>query len=95
MTLAKWTLAGAATLALAACTGATAQGVESAAPALEEVRLLPAPEVDPAELQVLFWDSRQRSARFREMENWFAGHEVPAASTTSDLPRGEPLSAEL
>ena len=91
MKLAKWTLACGAALALASCSGATAQGVDVAAPALEEVRLLPAPEVDPAELQVLFWDDATRTQRFREMEKWFAGHEVPAATTTSELVKGEPL----
>ena len=40
MNLAKWTLACGAALALASCSGATAQGVDVAAPALEEVRLL-------------------------------------------------------
>lgn len=91
MKLAKWTLACGASLALAACSGATAQGVERAAPALEEVRLLPAPDVDMAELQVLFWDDPTRAKRFREMEKWFAGHEVPAATTTSALEKGDAL----
>lgn len=95
MKLAQWTLAGAATLALAACTGATAQGVQTAAPAMEEVRLLPAPDIDPAELQVLFWDDATRTQRFREMEKYFAGHEVPPASATKPLEKGDPLPAEL
>ncbi|KPP96549.1 serine hydrolase [Erythrobacter sp. HL-111] len=78
----------------AACTG-TLGGADapmaSAAPAFGEVELVTPPERDPAELQVLFWDDEQRSARFRAMEDWFPGHEVPAASTPRDLPRGEPL----
>jgi CubicO group peptidase (beta-lactamase class C family) len=94
MNLAKWTLISAASLALAACTGATAQGVTSA-PVYEEIRLLEAPEVDPSELQVLFWDDETRAERFREMEKWFAGHEVPAANTRVELARGEPLSGEI
>ncbi len=94
MKLAQWTFIGSAALALAACSGATAQGVTSA-PALGEVRLLPAPDVDPSELQVLFWDDETRSQRFREMEKWFAGHEVPAAATTVELAKGEPLPAEI
>ncbi|MEM7688308.1 MAG: serine hydrolase [Pseudomonadota bacterium] len=95
MKLAKWTLVSGAALALASCSGATAQGVDTAAPALKEVRLLPPPEVDPAELQVLFWDDATRQQRFREMEKWFAGHEVPAATTTRQLENGEPLPAAL
>jgi len=94
MKLAKWTLACGAALALASCGGATAAGVESA-PVLEEVRLLPPPEVDPADLQVLFWDDATRKQRFREMEKWFAGHEVPAATTTSELVKGDALPAGL
>lgn len=90
MKLGKWTLACGAALAVMACSGSTAGGIESA-PELAEVRLLPAPEVDPAELQVLFWDDATRAQRFREMEKWFAGHEVPAATTTSELVKGEPL----
>lgn len=53
------------------------------------------PARDQSELQVLFWNDAQRSERFRVMEQWFAGHEVPAAKTTSALPNGAPLSAEL
>ncbi|MEL6541089.1 MAG: serine hydrolase [Pseudomonadota bacterium] len=91
----KWSLACGAALTLSACTGATAQGVDTAGPVLEEVRLLPPPEVDPAELQVLFWDDATRTKRFREMEKWFAGHEVPAATTTSEMVKGEALPAAL
>ncbi len=53
------------------------------------------PARDQSELQVLFWNDAQRSERFRVMEQWFAGHEVPAAKTTRALPKGAPLSAEL
>ncbi len=53
------------------------------------------PVRDQSELQVLFWNDAQRSERFRVMEQWFAGHEVPAAKTTRALPKGAPLSAEL
>ncbi|WP_114520102.1 serine hydrolase domain-containing protein [Altererythrobacter sp. ZODW24] len=55
----------------------------------------PVTERDPADLQVLFWNDAQRSARFRDMEAWFAGHEVPAAATVRELPQGAPLSAAL
>ena len=95
MKLVKWTLACGAAFAVASCSGATAQGVDTAAPALSEVRLLPAPEVDPADLQVLFWDEATRTQRFREMEKWFAGHEVPAATTTNELAKGEALPEAL
>ena len=44
---------------------------------------------------MLFWDDATRTQRFREMEKWFAGHEVPAARTTSQLEKGEPLPASI
>lgn len=50
------------------------------------------PQRDPADLEVLFWNDDERSARFREMENWFAGHEVIAAAEPRALPEGEPLN---
>ncbi len=53
------------------------------------------PQRDPSELQVLFWSDAQRSERFRVMEQWFAGHEVPAAKSPRALPKGAALSAEL
>ncbi len=53
------------------------------------------PPRDPADLQVLFWTDEQRSQRFREMEKWFAGHEVPAPKSTRPLPKGKPLSKAL
>ncbi len=91
MDFAKWALAGGAALHLSACGGSAVSGLESAPPQLAQVRLLPPPEVDPAELQVLFWDDATREQRFREMEKWFAGHEVPAATKTSPLAEGAPL----
>ena len=95
MTNTKWILACGAALALVGCGGSAAPGIESAPAPIAEVRLLPPPEVDPAELQVLFWDDEKRTQRFREMEKWFAGHEVPAANTTSILAKGAPLPAAL
>lgn len=95
MKFAKWTLACGAAFALAGCGASTASGVASAPAELPEVRLLPPPQVDPADLQVLFWNDAQRTQRFREMEKWFAGHEVPAASKTSELVKGEPLPEKL
>ena len=59
------------------------------------VRLVQPPTRDPSELQVLFWNDAQRSERFRAMEQWFAGHEVPASARSRSLPQGAPLSPEL
>lgn len=53
------------------------------------------PKRDPSELQVLFWSDAQRSERFRAMEQWFAGHEVPAAKSPRALPKGADLSPAL
>lgn len=64
-------------------------------PETPAARLTQPPPRDQSELQVLFWSDEQRSQRFRAMEQWFAGHEVPAASAPRALPKGEPLSAEL
>jgi CubicO group peptidase (beta-lactamase class C family) len=58
-------------------------------------RLTQPPPRDPSELQVLFWSDAQRAARFREMEAWFAGHEVPAAPAPRALPKGAPLADEI
>ncbi|MEM6856410.1 MAG: serine hydrolase [Pseudomonadota bacterium] len=91
MQLAKWTLTCGAALVLSGCGGSAVAGIDSAPPELAKVRLLPPPEVDPAELQVLFWNDAQRTQRFREMEKWFAGHEVPAASAPTPLAEGAPL----
>ena len=88
-------LVGACSAALMGCS-ASYSGIEGAAPVeLAEVTMVVPQERDPSELQVLFWSDDQRSARFRDMENWFAGHEVPAATSPRALARGEPLSAEL
>jgi CubicO group peptidase (beta-lactamase class C family) len=53
------------------------------------------PARDMADLQVLFWTDPQRAERFRAMEQWFAGHEVPAAAAPRALPKGTPLSPAL
>lgn len=92
-------LSAALALSLAACTGAyrSAEGVEESVgiEALPEVTLTEPPARDPSELQVLFWSDEQRAARFRDMESWFAGHEVPASQSPTALEQGAPLSAEL
>ncbi len=59
------------------------------------VELITVPERDPAELQVLFWSDEDRVDRFRDMESWFAGHEVVPSSAPRALPEGDPLSQEL
>lgn len=64
-------------------------------PETPAARLTQPPARDQSELQVLFWSDAQRAERFRAMERWFAGHEVPAAATPRALPKGEALSAEL
>jgi CubicO group peptidase (beta-lactamase class C family) len=64
-------------------------------PVPEPVVVTQPPPRDPADLQVLFWTDEQRSQRFREMEKWFAGHEVPAPESTRPLPKGKPLSKAL
>jgi CubicO group peptidase (beta-lactamase class C family) len=62
---------------------------------LAEVELTQPPARDPSQLQVLFWDDAQRSARFRAMEDWFAGHKVPAATTPIPLAEGNPLPESI
>jgi CubicO group peptidase (beta-lactamase class C family) len=81
---------------LAGCAGGygSTAPVASAPPA-PPVQITQPPQRDPSELAVLFWNDAQRSQRFRAMEQWFAGHEVPAAKTARALPKGAPLSAEL
>ncbi|MEM7664316.1 MAG: serine hydrolase [Pseudomonadota bacterium] len=95
MKLAKHWLAGVAAIGLAGCSAGYASGVDSAPVALAPVELKAPPERDPSELQVLFWSDEQRSARFRDMESWFAGHEVPAAMRQRVLQPGDPLSEEI
>lgn len=81
---------------LAGCASATSGGAPTASgPPAPAARLVQPPARDPSELQVLFWTDAQREARFREMEQWFAGHEVPAAAAPRALPQGEPLSPAL
>lgn len=89
MRQAIWT--GLAALALTGCSFSTADTGSAPAAVLAAPELVTPPERDPSELQVLFWDDATREARFRDMESWFAGHEVPAASATRKLEQGEPL----
>lgn len=82
---------------LAGCAGsyAPAENVAAAPAPLPRPTLVQPPARDQSDLQVLFWNDAQRSERFRAMEQWFAGIEVPAASKTRALPKGAPLSAGL
>lgn len=86
-------------LSLASCTFDTrmASAAQSEATSdSQEVRFVtPSASVDPADQQVLFWNESQRAVRFRDMESWFAGREVPAAPITRKLDRGLPLSTGL
>ena len=79
-------------LTLTGCSAGLASDAQFAPPP-PEITLVTPQAHDPAELQVLFWNETQRSARFRAMEQWFAGLEVPPAITPRELPVGTPLSA--
>jgi CubicO group peptidase (beta-lactamase class C family) len=80
---------------LAGCAGSYGGTEPVAAAPAPTVAITQPPPRDQSDLQVLFWSDSQRSVRFRAMEQWFAGHEVPAASTTRALPAGKPLSPAL
>ncbi|MCZ8136505.1 MAG: serine hydrolase [Porphyrobacter sp.] len=83
-------------LMLAGCAGSYAESAPAASgPPAPAVRLVQPPARDQSELQVLFWNDAQRSERFRAMEQWFAGHEVPAAKSPRALPKGSSLSPVL
>ena len=94
MTKGTFVSLGALALALSACT-ATSSADLPPVPAAASVELVRPPARDPSELQVLFWSNEQRDARFRDMEAWFAGYEVPADATARALPEGAPLSGAL
>lgn len=100
----KWMISsGLAAMLLASCaavdTGVQSGSTAADAPMLAQsdaaVLRMPASERPPEELQVLFWDDATRSARFRDMESWFAGHEVAADPRPRALPQGEPLPNAL
>lgn len=80
-----------AATSLAACAASYSTAPAPAEPATQTVTTVTPPQRDPSELQVLFWNDEERSERFRAMENWFAGLEVPAAKTARSLPDGKPL----
>ncbi len=82
-------------LALSGCSLGSASSFVEPPVALAPAQLTMPPVRDPSELQVLFWNDEQRSVRFRDMESWFAGHEVPASTDPRVLAQGEPLPAAL
>lgn len=82
-------------LALAMLLAASGVQAEEQGPAKPVARLTQPPARDQSELQVLFWSDAQRAERFRAMEQWFAGHEVPAARSPRALAKGAPLSDAL
>ena len=84
-----------AALALSGCSLGAADSDVEAAPVLAAPQITTPPERDPKDLNMLFWDSAAREARFREMEEWYAGHEVAAANEPMLLEDGAPFSAEL
>ncbi|MFM7404539.1 MAG: serine hydrolase domain-containing protein [Erythrobacter sp.] len=88
----KGAASGLVLAALLASVGVSAKDEGAAAPA---ARLTQPPPREMADLQVLFWTDAQRSERFRAMEQWFAGHEVPAAAAPRALPKGKPLPKRL
>lgn len=90
-----WLSSAAMALALTGCVAGYSGPVETAVVQENPVTFVTPPERDPADLQVLFWSDEQRSARFRDMENWFEGHEVKGALEPRPLPDGAPLDDAL
>ena len=80
---------------LGACAGSSGSNAPVASAPAAAVRITQPPTRDQSELQVLFWSNARRSERFRAMEQWFAGHEVPAAAKPRALPKGAALSSGL
>ena len=76
-----------AALALASC--ATAFVTERSA----AIQSTPRTPLGLDDAGVLFWDQATRTERFRHLENFYSGLEVPAAPRVRALPRGEPLDA--
>jgi CubicO group peptidase (beta-lactamase class C family) len=82
-------------LVLAGLLATGAASAQEQGPAAPSVQLVQPPARDPADLQVLFWSDAQRAERFRAMEQWFAGHEVPAANDIRTLIDGKQLPDAL
>jgi len=94
----RFKLAAAGLVLAGALVGAlpgAAASAEDGGAATAAVRLVQPPARDPSELQVLFWSDEQRAERFRAMEQWFAGHEVPAAAAPRALSNAAPLDPRL
>ncbi|MDA0914235.1 MAG: serine hydrolase [Proteobacteria bacterium] len=90
-----WLSSAAMALALTGCVAGYSGPVETVAVQENPVTFVTPPERDAADLQVLFWSDEQRSARFRDMESWFEGHEVKGALEPRPLPDGAPLDDAL
>lgn len=90
-----WISSAALTLALTGCVAGYSGPVETAPMQENPVTFVTPPEREPADLQVLFWSDEQREQRFREMENWFEGHEVKGSVEPRALPDGAPLNDTL
>ena len=82
-------------LMLAGLLATTSARAQEQGPEAPIAQLTQPPAREPADLQVLFWNDEQRSERFRAMEQWFAGHEVPAATAPRTLSQGAPLAPAL
>lgn len=55
----------------------------------------PSQTIAPEDQQVLFWDDATRAARFRRMEDFFAGIEATRAADPRELPAGSALPTEV
>ena len=78
-----------------AALGAIALGACATAPSEAPVRVTAPKEALPftEREQVLFWDQATRTDRFRRMEDFYPGMEVPAAAKPRVLPAGQPLES--
>lgn len=56
---------------------------------------MPPSSVTPADLNVLFWNDKQREDRFRKMEDWFPGFNVTKAPTTRTFEKGAAFAPEV
>jgi CubicO group peptidase (beta-lactamase class C family) len=69
-------------------------GACATVPASDPVRFTqPKSQIPLQDQQVLYWDDATRADRFRRMEDFFAGYEVPPASQVRKLPAGTPYDA--
>ncbi|WP_427967453.1 serine hydrolase domain-containing protein [Altererythrobacter sp.] len=95
MRLMKGLTALTAVMAVTGCSTTYYGEEEPQANPTEAVTNVTPPQRDPADLQVLFWNDQQRNARFRRMEDWFAGLEVAPGVEPRKLAHGKPLSPKI